>query len=39
VDIHFMFSSETVDPETVDRFNEAILALEGTGETRRIVSS
>ncbi|WP_198005560.1 TRIC cation channel family protein [Thioalkalivibrio thiocyanodenitrificans] len=39
VDIHFMFSKETVDPETVARFNEAILAHEETGETRRIISS
>lgn len=38
-DIHFMFSKQSVSPETVRRFDEAIVRLEEDGELRRIVGA
>lgn len=38
-DIHFMFSKHSVSPETVQRFDEAIVRLEKSGEMRRIVGA
>lgn len=37
--IHFIFSKQSVSPETVQRFDEAIARLEESGEMRRIVSA
>ncbi|WP_164084951.1 TRIC cation channel family protein [Pseudazoarcus pumilus] len=38
-DIHFIFSKQSVSPEVVQRFDEAIVRLEERGEMRRIISA